>query len=419
MKIAIITSGFLPVVDGVTVSGMYRLQRLSQWGHQVLLFCPDYHALASVYPNWQEYSGEILPGVRVVNLPSTPFMDLDFERNVGINAYPILLQELEAFQPEVVHVDEPERLFFGFFRIPGVKFSREKGIPCIGFFRTNFLEYAEDYFPLPPWAIAIVQSIFRRIFIWIYNAYNLTLVSSKVTHPKLIEMGIKNTQYGNLLGFDSEKFNPNLRESGFFQSHYGLPKVDRQVKLIFLGRLTPDKGWGFTFDTLPILSRAIDLDNVAFLIAGDGLIRDEIAEKLGQFTPHVHLLGRVPPQDIPALLANSDIHITTSEKEARGLTILEAFGSGIPVLAPRSGGVVENIEEGENGFLYTPQDREDFTQKLKRLIEDPDLRQAMGLRGRQSVEQYSWDATVKNLIEIWNRAIEGQKVEAKRQERKD
>ncbi len=283
MKIAIITSGFLPVVDGVTVSGMSRLQRLSRWGHQVLLFCPDYSALESVYPNWKEYSGEILPNVRVVNLPSTPFMDLDFERNVAMNAYPILLKELEGFQPDVIHVDEPERLFFGFFRIPGVKFAKQNGIPCVGFFRTNFLEYAEDYFPLPAWGIAIVRSIFQKIFAWIYNAYNITLVSSKVTHPKLIEMGITNTQYANLLGFDSEKFNPNLREEKFFENRYRLPEVDRQVKLIFLGRLTPDKGWEFTFDALPILSQSIDLDNVAFLIAGDGPSRDEIAEHFGKF----------------------------------------------------------------------------------------------------------------------------------------
>jgi len=47
MKIAIITSGFLPIIDGVTVSGMQRLKRLSQWGHEVILFCPDYSSVTS------------------------------------------------------------------------------------------------------------------------------------------------------------------------------------------------------------------------------------------------------------------------------------------------------------------------------------------------------------------------------------
>jgi glycosyltransferase involved in cell wall biosynthesis len=42
---------------------------------------------------------------------------------------------------------------------------------------------------------------------------------------------------------------------------------------------------------------------------------------------------------------------------------------------------------------------------LKRLIESLELRQEMGFRGRQCVAEYSWDATVKNLVEIWNNAI--------------
>ncbi len=121
MKIAIIASGFLPVLDGVTVSGYYRVQKLSQFGHQVLLFCPDYSPLAHLYPNWKDYTGNIFPGVEIINLPSTPF--LDFERNVGFNTYKIVRRELEKFQPEIIHVDEPERLFFAFFRLAGIEFA--------------------------------------------------------------------------------------------------------------------------------------------------------------------------------------------------------------------------------------------------------------------------------------------------------
>lgn len=76
MKIAIITSGFLPVVDGVTITVFQRIQKLSQLGHQVLLFCPDYSALPTIYPHWKDYTGDILPGVRVINLDSTAFTGL-------------------------------------------------------------------------------------------------------------------------------------------------------------------------------------------------------------------------------------------------------------------------------------------------------------------------------------------------------
>lgn len=409
MKIAIITSGFLPVIDGVTVSGYCRLQKLSEWGHEVLLFCPDYSALAKVYPNWQDYTGQILPGVRVVNLASEAFFDLDFERNVSRSSYQKLWQELTNFQPDIIHVDEPERLFLGFWRIPGVKFARQAGIPCVSFFRTNFLEYLEDYDLFPGFKLIWLKLLIKRLILSVYNSYDVTLVSSTITHEKLIDLGIENTCYSNLLGFDEEKFNPGLRKANFFANKYQLPEVDKQIKLVFLGRLTPDKGWDFTLKVLPKLAQELDINKLALIIVGDGSIRSEIADKLAKVTPHVHFLGRVSPQDIPALLANCDVHVTASEKETRGLTILEAFASGIPVLAPRAGGVVENIIDGENGFLFTPQDENDFISKLKTLVKKPNLRQEMGARGKECVGKYSWDKTVRNLVEIWQDLINKRK----------
>ena len=406
MKIAIITSGFLPVIDGVTVTGFYRVQQLSNLGHQVLLFCPDYRELESMYPNWQEYTGEILPGVRVVNLKSKPFF-VDFERNVARSSYKTVLQELEQFKPDIIHVDEPERLFVGFWRVAGMDFAKRKGIACVGFFRTNFLEYLEDFFPLPRWAIATLQFIVRKLIISVYNSYDVTLVASKVTLPKVRNMGINNAVYGNLLGLEGNKFKPELRQENFFAENYNLPQVDEQVRLIFIGRLTPDKGWNFTLDAFSAVFQAIDPDKIAILIAGDGESRTEIITRLGKLTQNVHMLGRVLPENIPALIANSDIHVTSSEKETRGLTVLEAFAAGIPVLAPRAGGVIENIEEGGNGFLFNPQDINDFTAKLKILIENPVLRQEMGERGRKLVlANYTWEQTVQNLINIWQQRIE-------------
>ncbi|NEO50950.1 MAG: glycosyltransferase family 4 protein [Moorea sp. SIO4A3] len=405
MKIAIITSGFLPVIDGVTVSGLSRLQRLSQWGHQVLLFCPDYSALEDVYPNWRDYTGQILPGVRIINLPSTSFMDLEFERQVRRSSYSILLQDLKKFQPDIIHVDEPERLFFGFFRVPGVAFAKKAGIPCVSFFRTNFLDYAEDYFSLPSLVVAGIKFIFKTILLSVYNSYDVTLVSSRITHKKIIDLGIKNTLYANLLGFDASKFSADLQEEQFFEKNYDLRGVDSKVKLVFLGRLTPDKGWEFTLNAFSRVVQKVNSDQIALIIVGDGPMRDEIATRLSKLTPNSYFLGRVPPENVPALLVNSDIHITASEKETRGLTILEAFAAGIPVLAPEAGGVVENIQDGLNGFLFTPQNQEDFSDKLKVLIENPTLRQEMGRNGRECVSQYGWDERVQNLIGIWENQI--------------
>ncbi len=408
MKIAIITSCFLPIIDGVTVSGLQRLRILSQWGHEVRLFCPDYSSLKEIYPNWQDYTGQIFPGVTVVNLASDSFVGLDYEPNVNRSSYQTVIQELQEFQPDIIHVDEPERLYVGFWRLAGVLYAKQIGIPCVCFFRTNFLDYLCDYFPFPAPIFAAVKYLLRKLIIWVYNSYDLTLVTSKITHAKIKKLGINNTRYSNLVSFDAVSFQDNLIEPDFWQSNYGIDELDKLTKIIFLGRLYPDKGWDFTLNAFASMSHQIDLTKVAIIVAGDGPMREEIAVKLTRLAPHVHLLGRVSPENVPALLMNCDLHVTTSEKETRGLTILEAFAAGIPVIAPNSGGVVENIRDRTNGFLYTPGDRNDFINKLKTLVENANLREQMGQQAKHSVKEYSWENSIQNLVNIWQEQIDEQ-----------
>ncbi|OKH26160.1 glycosyl transferase family 1 [Hydrococcus rivularis NIES-593] len=405
MKIAIISSGFFPVVDGVTVTLINRIYRLSKDGHQVLLLCPDYSSLEKIYPNWRKYTGNILPGVKVINLPSNSLMGLNFERNVTKQSYQIVLEKLHEFQPDIIHVDEPERLFVGFLKTPGVDFAKKNHLPCISFFHTNFLEYGKDYFSTPAWLDIILKWIFQLPLAWIYNQYDATLVSSSITAQKLSRMGIKNVVRGSFLGIDLAQFNRDLRREQFFEDRYNISDIAQKVKLVFLGRLTPDKGWKFTINAWFEMANKVDFKNIAVIIAGDGSMRDEIAKQLGKLTPNLYFLGRIPHEDVPALLVNCDIHITTSEKETKGLTILEAFAAGIPAIAPRAGGISDSIQDGWNGFLYEPQNCDDFTKKLKQLIDDPNLRKIMGARGRDYIVEYSWDNAVKNLLQIWEEKI--------------
>jgi glycosyltransferase involved in cell wall biosynthesis len=405
MKIAILSSGFLPVVDGITVTLYNRLQKLSELGHRVLLFCPDYRLLARIYPNWQDYTGEIFSRVKIINLASTGFLDWELERSVDRRSYHTVLEALTKFKPDIIHIDEPERLFLGFWKVAGKDFAKQNNIPCVSFFHTNFLEYGSDYFPLPAPLEIIVKWSFRLFLRWLYNSYDRTITSSRVTQQKLQRMGIKRIVCGDFLGVDINNNPASLRRDNYFAEEYNLPHLNDKTKLIFLGRLTPDKGWNFTIDLFPELARKIDLRNIAILIAGDGIMRDRIAEKLTQFGQNIHFLGRIDPDRIPALLANSDIHITASEKETKGLTILEAFAAGIPAIAPRSGGFIDTINDGIDGFLYAPQDKTDFIAKLELLIENPSLRQKMGDRARQDIVNYSWDRCVANLIDVWEREI--------------
>jgi len=405
MKIAIICSSFFPVIDGVTIAVFNRLQQLSLLGHQVQVFCPEYSIISHIYPNWQDYTGNIFPGIEVINLPSTASIGLDFERDVTSKSYKIVLDELEKFQPDIIHVDEAERLGICFLKMTGVKFAKQHNIPCIAWFHTNYLDYFDDYFNLPLGLNKLIKKILSLIFAKIYNSYDVTLVSSSVTAQKLAEMGIDNLSCAELLGCDLSKFMSQEKTPNFFSEEYDLSEnLETKIKLIFLSRLTPDKGWKFALDSLANLPEEI-LSKISIIIAGDGPIKEKIKQSLQKIIPDVYLLGRINSEAVPALITNGDIFVTTSEKETRGLTLIEAAAAGIPAIAPAAGGVMDTIQDGQTGFLYEPQNERDFLDKLTLLICDRDLRVSMGTKAQKLSQQWSWQQTVNNLVEIWAKQI--------------
>ncbi|MEM6614611.1 MAG: glycosyltransferase [Cyanobacteria bacterium P01_C01_bin.72] len=404
MKVALICSSFFPVVDGVTIAVFKRLEQLSRLGHQTIVFCPDYSHLAQIYPNYQDYMGNILPGVEIISLPSSKAIALDFERDLTPQSNQIINQRLEQFQPDIIHVDEAERLGLCLLKLPGVKYAQQHHIPCVTWFHTNYLEYLDDYLQLPLGLNRLVKKVLGLIFVKIYNAYDATLVSSSVTAHKIQQLGIKNTIQAELLGYDAEQFQATAETNSLFSDRHNLPKLQNKIKLIFIGRLTPDKGWNFTLESLAQLPSEI-VARLAIIIAGDGTLIEEIETQLKQLTPEVYLLGRIPPSAVPELLSYGDIFITNSEKETRGLTIIEAAAAGIPAIAPRAGGVIDTIVDGKSGWLYQPQDQSDFLTKLTSLILNSDLRISMGTAAQKIASQYTWEKTVNNLLNLWQAEI--------------
>lgn len=403
MKIAIISSSFLPVIDGVTIAVYYRIKQLSKLGHQVILFCPSYQSLSNIYPNWQEYTGQIFPQVEVISLPSTNSIALDFERDVTSKSYQIVLEKLSKFQPDIIHVDEAERLSTCFFKIAGCDFAKSHKIPCVAFFHTNYIEYFDDYFQLPFKLNSIIKFILTFIFAKIYNSYYLTLTASKLTFDKLRLMGFKNLCCDNFLGVNLIKNQPKPKNN-YWLNKYNIRDIEEKIKLIFVGRLTPDKGWNFCLKSLSKLPQEI-LKKIAFIIVGDGLMKDEIKQKLSQLTPHTYLLGRIDNQTMPELFANSDIFVTTSTKETRGLAVIEACAAEIPVICPDSGGVIDTIKDGYNGFLFQSNNEVDFLEKLILLVNNNSLRKSMGIKAKISVQDFTWEKTTNNLLQVWGEQI--------------
>jgi spore coat protein SA len=84
------------------------------------------------------------------------------------------------------------------------------------------------------------------------------------------------------------------------------------------------------------------------------------------------------------------------------LVLLEAMASGTPVVASRTGGIPEIVEDGANGFLVSPGSLEELRERIAELASDPAKSSLMGMRGREVVaSRFTWEATAQRCLDAY------------------
>lgn len=130
------------------------------------------------------------------------------------------------------------------------------------------------------------------------------------------------------------------------------------------------------------------------VVAGDGPTRRQLAREL----PGVTFLGVQHGEDLARLYASLDLFVHTGPHETFGQTIQEALASGVPVVAPNSGGPVDLVDQGVTGLLVPPGDGDALAAAVADLAGDADRRRAYGLAARVAVSRRSWAAVGDELI---------------------
>jgi glycosyltransferase involved in cell wall biosynthesis len=156
--------------------------------------------------------------------------------------------------------------------------------------------------------------------------------------------------------------------------------------VVMVARMSPEKD---TETLLRAAALAVRADATFRLeIAGDGaclLDLRRLTEEL-ELAGHVHFHGAV--RDVPALLSRASLFVLPSISEGVSLTLLEAMARGLPIIATRVGGNPEVVVDGETGFLVPPRSPEILAERLLHVLHRPVLGRALGLAGRQRVEQH-------------------------------
>jgi L-malate glycosyltransferase len=193
-------------------------------------------------------------------------------------------------------------------------------------------------------------------------------------------------------GVDLQKFSANRGARARFRQEL---KLENDAPVIgMIGRLTPAKGQLEMLRLFPrLLSR---FPSARLLIAGAPAFNNEheYLQLLNQTIAEMDLSDRVqllgPRDDVADILQALDLLVVNSASEACSLVVLEAMGSGTPVLATRTGGTPEIIEHQRNGWLVTFQDDEELASGVTTLLTDSNTRKRLGAQGqRDAIARYS------------------------------
>jgi glycosyltransferase involved in cell wall biosynthesis len=142
------------------------------------------------------------------------------------------------------------------------------------------------------------------------------------------------------------------------------------------------------------------------LIVGDGPGKGKLLADLhtAGVNDYAYLVGAVPPERVPGLLASMDVAVAPAPKLASfyfsPLKVYEYMAAGRAVVAGRIGQMAELIQDGVTGLLVAPGDPAELASALERLVRDPGLRQRLGQRARHSVErEHTWDAVWERILQ--------------------
>jgi len=210
-------------------------------------------------------------------------------------------------------------------------------------------------------------------------------------------------------GVDVDKFRPSSNK-----------KSNGPVKILFVGQWNEQKGILVLLDAIKILEKKRYGGFELVLVGGPHLWKvDEdyqkqkvTGEKINGIISglsSVRILGEVAHSDLPPVYQSCDILVFPSiGPEGFGLVNIEAMACGLPVVATRVGGVPEIVLHGKTGFLVEPNDAESLAHSLEDLMDNKQMREKYGAKGRERVEQiFTWDRHINKLIELINHIKEG------------
>lgn len=178
--------------------------------------------------------------------------------------------------------------------------------------------------------------------------------------------------------------------------------ISEAAHVIQVGALAPWKNHEATIQALSILKNREAC--VHFDFFGEGAMREALEKQIAasQLQDFVTLHGIC--KNVFPELNKSDIFILPSLTEASPISIIEAMGTGLPIIAANVGGIPDMITDGVDGLLIEP-NAQALADAIEKLINDDALRKSLGENAKQSVNRFSSVAMAEGYLALYKSTI--------------
>lgn len=363
MKILVTTDVYKSSVNGVVTSVKNLIAGLEKDGHEVrVLTLSDSgrsYREGNVYYMGSFSAEKIYPGIRVVMDPAVT-----------------KIHELIKWNPDVIH-SQCEFSTFVFAKI----ISERTGAPLVHTYHTVYEGMTQLFCPIKPIGVALVRG-FSRV---IANSTDGVVAPTDKIENMLRDYGVRKPLHVIPTGIELGKYaKDDKARRAEIRKKLGIG--DDECVITSVGRVSKEKN----IDEIVEFMADERTNNVRLLIVGDGPYRGEIeklAKKVGVYD-RIIFAGMVDHSEVADYYRAGDIFVCASTCETQGLTYMEAMAAGLALLCREDDAIENVVQNGENGFKYNNAD--EFAIYLNFLMNDRDLRKAMGRDARKTVlETYS------------------------------
>jgi glycosyltransferase involved in cell wall biosynthesis/predicted metal-dependent phosphoesterase TrpH len=301
---------------------------------------------------------------------------------IGMPSLPAMVEALAEGRFDAVHLTGP-----GPAGVTASLIARIMDLPILGSWHTELGAYAG----LRSASRDLEQGVDVALSLF-YRQCRRVLSPSPASDESLARLGVERALIGRWgRGVDTSRFDPDLRD----------PDRDPgQIKVLYAGRLTKEKGAELLVESF---LRAYTTDpRLHLLLAGGGPEEAMLRERLGG---QATFLGWLEGDELARAYASADIFLFCSRTDTFGQVLVEAGASGLPVVAVDEGGPSSIVLDGETGRLCEA-NAAMLAAALLQLADSPAWRAKLGRQGREAALARTWEASMSQLADGYDRVTE-------------